>query len=155
MGHFRGFTQNSTCWDGQTDSSWPPTVKHGENVWNSLSSSLSLSLFLSLSLSLSLSQSQESRKFLDCQLSYFIVYADWANLTVKIVYIYFLLILKYVSHLCYWSVCPPSDHAAGGSLWPGGGSRGLCWDDRLRTHGGVSGEDQMLLAPPTAACHHH
>lgn len=43
-GHFRGFTQNSTRWDGQTDSSWPPTVKHGENVWNLLSSPLSLSL---------------------------------------------------------------------------------------------------------------
>lgn len=68
--HFRGFSQRSysNCWDSSS-TSWLPTVRQAENVWNSLG--------------VSLLQSQESELFLDCQLGYFFVYADWANVTVK------------------------------------------------------------------------
>lgn len=36
---------------------------------------------------------------------------------------------------------PPSDHAAGGPLWTGGTSCGLCWHYILLTTGGIYGED--------------
>lgn len=65
------------------------------------------SLSLSLSVSLSLSRSQESRKFVDCQLGYFIVYADWANLTVKSVsdFLHFLTCCADTDTVCVQCLC--------------------------------------------------